>query len=84
MVAEVGVHDNDKVAGHELETVDVGSTETELASTRLEDNVGAVCLDELIGNLLGAVGRAVVDNDQFPIELAVLQVKTLFPGDSRP
>jgi hypothetical protein len=69
-VGEVGVHDDDEVAGDELETVDVGCSKAELASAGLEDNVGGVDLDELLGNFLGSIGGAVVDNDEFPIEVA--------------
>lgn len=71
MVGEIGVHDNDKVARGELEAMDVGSSKTELAGARLEDD--AVCAidgDELLCDLLGAVGGAVVDDDYFPLELA--------------
>jgi len=71
VVGEVGVHDDDKVAGDELETVDVGCSKTEFASAGLEDNVGGVDLDELLGNFLGSIGGAVVDDDEFPIEVAV-------------
>ena len=70
MVAEVGVHDDDEVARDELQAVDVGGAEAQLAGASLEDDVGGVGLDELVGDVLGAVGRAVVDDDEFPIELA--------------
>lgn len=72
MVAEVGVHDDDEVAGDELQAVDVGRSETQLSSARLEDDVGGVGLDELVGDILGSVGRAVVDNDEFPIQVAAI------------
>lgn len=71
MVAEVGVHDDDKVAGDELQAVDVGRSEAQLAGARLEDDVGGVGLDELVGDILGSVGRAVVDDDEFPVQVAV-------------
>lgn len=71
MVAEVGVHDDDEVAGDELQAVDVGSSETQLSGTSLEDDVGSVGLDELVGDFLGAVGRAVVNDDEFPVQVAV-------------
>jgi hypothetical protein len=32
--------------------------------------VRVVGLDELFGDVLGAVGRAVVDDDEFPVEVA--------------
>lgn len=71
VVGEVGVHDDNEVAGDELETVDIGCSETEFASAGLEENVGGVDLDELLGNFLGSIGGAVVDDDEFPIEVAV-------------
>lgn len=43
MVREVGVHDDYEVSGRELEAMDVGGSESELARARLEqDLVGAV------------------------------------------
>ena len=70
MVAEVGVHDDDEVARHELEPVDVGGSEAELSRAGLEDDVRAVGLDKLLGDFLGAVRRAVVDDDELPVEFA--------------
>lgn len=72
VVREVGVHDDDKVARDKLEAVHVGRAETELARAGLEDDVRGVGLDELVGDLLGAVGGAVVDNDELPVELAMV------------
>ncbi|KAI9148067.1 3-oxoacyl-(acyl carrier protein) reductase [Paramyrothecium foliicola] len=70
VVAEVGVHDDDEVARDELQAVDVGGAEAQLAGARLEDDVRGVGLDELLGDLLGAVGGAVVDDDDFPVKVA--------------
>lgn len=70
MVGEVGVHDDDKVAGDELQAVDVGRSEAKLAGSGLEDDVGGVGLDELEGDFLGSIGGAVVDDDEFPFEIA--------------
>lgn len=74
MVAEVGVHDDDEVAGDELQPVDVGGAEAEFACAGLEDDVGSVGFDELEGDFLGAVGGAVVDDDDFPLEVAATQL----------
>lgn len=72
MVGEVGVHDDDIGTAGELEAVHVGGTEAELAGARLQDDAfGAVELLELFGDGEGAVGGAVVDDDEFPIEFAV-------------
>lgn len=71
VVGEVGVHDDDKVAGDELQAVDVGGSQAQLAGAGFEDDVRGVGLDELVGDFLGTVGGAVVDDDEFPFELAV-------------
>lgn len=68
MVREIGVHDDDKVARNELQTVHVGGAQTEFAGARLEDDM--LCAEgflEFFGPVEGAVGRGVVDNDDFPI-----------------
>jgi hypothetical protein len=70
MVAEVGVHNDDKVARGELQAVYVGRAETQLAGSGLEDNVGRVGFDKLVCDDLRAIGRAVVDDYEFPVELA--------------
>lgn len=71
MVAEVGVHDDDIVAGRELKTVDVGGSQAEFACSWVQFDVQrADGGDELFGDVLGAVGRAVVDDDDFPVEVA--------------
>ena len=52
MVGEIGVHDEDKFTSARFETVDVGSAETEFASTGAEDD--AVCAPnalQLLGNV---------------------------------
>lgn len=68
MVTEVGVHDDDVVAGRELEAVDVGRSQTEFAGSGVQqDVVRAVVLLELFGDVQGAVGAAVVDDDDFPV-----------------
>jgi hypothetical protein len=69
-VREVGVHDDDKVARDELQAVNVGGSETELAGASLEDDVRGVGLDKLVRDFLGAVRRTVVDNDELPFEIA--------------
>lgn len=70
MVAEVGVHDDDEGSRAELEAVDVGGAEAELAGAGLELDVRGVGFDELVGDFLGAVGGAVVDDDELPVEVA--------------
>lgn len=71
MVAEVRVHDDDEVAGRKLQAVHVGGTEAELAGARLEEDArGAVGALELARDFLGAVGGAVVDDYELPVEVA--------------
>jgi len=71
VVAEVGVHDDDIVAGRELQAVDVGRAETEFACSRVQfDVLRADGGDQLLCDFLGAVGGAVVDDDDFPVEVA--------------
>lgn len=71
MVAEVGVHDDDEVSGRELQTVDVGGAEAELACACADLDVWGVDLLELRCDFLGAVGGAIVDDDEFPVEVTV-------------
>jgi hypothetical protein len=70
VVREVGVHDDHEVAGCELQAVDVGGPETELASARLQVNVWGVDFGELIGNYFGSIGGVVVDDYELPVEVA--------------
>ena len=52
--------------------MDVGGSETELARSWVQLYVlGVVGGDELFGDCLGAVGGAVVDDYEFPVEIAV-------------
>lgn len=68
MVAEVGVHDDDVVTRCELQAVDVGGAQAEFAGAWFQDDVVcAVERLELVGDFLGAVGGAVVDDDYFPV-----------------
>ena len=71
MVAEVGVHDDDIIAGRELQAVDIGSSETEFACSGLQfDVLRADRGDELLCDFLSAVGGAIVDDDDLPVEIA--------------
>jgi hypothetical protein len=71
-MTEVGVHDDDEVSGCELETMDVGRTETKFSGASAElDALGGVDFLELLRDVLGSVGGAVVDDDKFPVEVTV-------------
>lgn len=48
----------------------IGSAEAELAGPCLQDDAGRVGFDELFGDVLGAVRGAIVDDDEFPIDVA--------------
>lgn len=73
MVAEVGVHDDNKVAGGIFQAVDVSCTQTELALTRLKDDVfGAIEFLELLRDLEGAVRGSVVNDNNLPIQLPII------------
>lgn len=48
----------------------VRGAQAELAFARLEDYVGCVGFDELLRDVLRAVGGAVVDDYEFPVEVA--------------
>jgi hypothetical protein len=53
-----------------LKTVNVCSTKTEFACAGAKlDAFGGVDLLELLRNVLGPVRGAVVDNDEFPVEV---------------
>lgn len=72
MVGEVGVHDDDEVARRKLQAVHVRSSQTQLAGAGADlDMLWCVHPLELRGDLLRSVRRAVVDNDELPVQLAV-------------
>lgn len=72
MVGEIGVHDDNKIPSHKLKPVNIRGSETELSGARFEDDaVGAVSSDKLFRDFLGSVGGAIVNNNEFPVELAV-------------
>ena len=74
VVAEIGVHDNDEVAGNIFQAVHVRGSETKLALTGLQDNVfGAIELLELLRDLEGAVRGSVVDHNNLPIQLSIIE-----------
>lgn len=71
MVREIGVHDDDEGARCGAQTVHVGGAETEFAGARAQEDVcGAVELAELLCDLEGPIGRGVVDDDDFVVEVA--------------
>jgi hypothetical protein len=52
--------------------MDVGGSEAEFTGARADlDALGGVDFLELRGDFLGAVWGAVVDDDEFPVEVAV-------------
>ena len=70
MVREIGVHDDDKAARRIFQTMDVCGAQAELAGTGFQDDVrGGVEGLQLLGDGEGTVGGAVVDDDDFPVEI---------------
>lgn len=71
VVAEIGVHNDNEVAGAEFQAVDVSGSQAELACAGLEDDVFfAVELLELLRDFEGAVRGSVVNDNDLPIQLA--------------
>jgi hypothetical protein len=71
VVREVGVHDDNIVSCRELQAVDVGGSESQLACAGADlDLLGGVCFLELCGYFLGSVGRAIVDDYELPVKVA--------------
>lgn len=74
VVAEIGVHDNNEVASHVFQAVHVSGSQAKLALSGLEDNVfGAIELLKLLRDFEGAVRGSIIDNNDLPIELSVIQ-----------
>ena len=70
-MAEIRIHDDDKIPPCEFQAVDIGGPETQLARPRFEnDAIGGVDGLELLGDVEGAVRGGIVNDDQFPVELA--------------
>lgn len=52
VMGHVGVHDDDKVASGSLYSMDIGRSESKLATSRFQDNlVGSIDSLKLLGNL---------------------------------
>lgn len=70
VVAEIGVHDDNEVAGAEFQAMDVSGSQAELACAGLEDDVFfAIELLELLRDLEGAVRGSVVNDNDLPIQI---------------
>jgi hypothetical protein len=77
-VAEIGVHDDNKVAGSVFQAVDVSSSQTKLSLAGLEDNMfGAIKLLELLRDLEGTVRGSVVNDNDLPIKLPIFETLML-------
>lgn len=69
-MAEIGIHEHNVIVLALVETVDVGGTETELAGAGSQNNlVGTVDPDEVLDAFLSAIGRGIVDNDDFHLDV---------------
>jgi hypothetical protein len=72
-VAEIGVHDDNKVAGGIFQAMDVSCTQAELSLAGLEDDVfGAIEFLELLRDLEGTVRGSVVNDNNLPIQLPII------------
>jgi hypothetical protein len=71
MVAEIGVHDDDKVARRELQPVDVRGPESQFAGSRAQLDAVGVDFLQLLRNVLRAIGRGIVDYYDFPVEFTI-------------
>ena len=68
MMGKVSVHDDHKVTRCELKSMDVCSSETKLPRTRFENNaISSIKSDQLLCNLLGAIRRGIVDDNELPV-----------------
>ena len=66
MVTQVCIHQDNVFVLALLEAVNVGGTKAQFAFASSQDNfVSAINLDELFDTLLCAIGRIVVDDDDF-------------------
>lgn len=78
VVAEIGVHDNNEVAGGVFQTMNIGRSQTKLTLTGFEDNVfRAIELLELLRDLEGAVRGSVVNDNNLPIQLPRIEKRML-------
>jgi hypothetical protein len=73
VVGEIGVHDDHIVSSDKLQAMYVCCSETKFACAGFEENVGVVCLCELVGYLLCSIWRAIVDDDEFPVEFSAVE-----------
>lgn len=80
MVGEISVHYDDIVSCRELNTVDVCSAEAQLASAGFEVDVGCIDFRKLVCNNLSAIWRAIVDDDEFPIKVAIVFINLALWG----
>ena len=73
-MAEIGVHDDDEVPSREFQPVYIGGAQTEFSCARLEnDTRRSVEILKLLGDGKGSVRRGIIDNNKFPVEIAVWQ-----------
>lgn len=70
MVREIRIHDYDEVSSAKFQAMYVRSAESKFAGAWLEHDMWAVGFGQLVGDDLCAVRRAVVDDDEFPVQLS--------------
>lgn len=68
MMAQIRIHDDNEIAICMRHSVHVGTAETEFRGTRTQqDLINTVQLNQLLGDLLCAVGTAIVNDDDLKI-----------------
>ena len=72
VVGEIGVHEDDVVAGAGGQAFDVGRTQAELARSRMQLQLVAVDFLQLSNDVLGAIGGVVVDDDDLHVDVVLL------------
>ena len=71
VVAQVGIHQDNEVARARLNAVDVGGAQAELAGSGVQLHlVLAVDLLQLLDDILGAIRRVVVNDDNLHLDVA--------------
>lgn len=72
MVREISIHYDDIVARRKLHTVHICRAKSQLASAGLEVDVGCISFRELVSDDLGAIWRAVVNDNEFPVKITMI------------
>lgn len=75
MMREISIHQNDKVSWTFREAINISAAKTHLAWARMQHNFVLVNLLEFTNNVLCAIGRVVVNNNYFHVDIAKVDLK---------